>query len=37
VTERDQVHLEYILAAHAYTQTDLQRVWEIVRDHLPAL
>lgn len=25
------------VAAHAYTQIDLQRVWEIVRDHLPGL
>ena len=25
------------IAAHAYTQIDLQRVWEIVRDHLPTL
>jgi uncharacterized protein with HEPN domain len=25
------------VAAHAYTQIDLQRVWEIVCDHLPAL
>jgi len=25
------------IAAHAYTQIDLERVWEIVRDHLPAL
>jgi uncharacterized protein with HEPN domain len=25
------------IAAHAYTQIDLERVWEIVRDHLPDL